>query len=342
MKKLFFIIISVALISGCKNETIKRNCNKVNGGTLRIAFQEKCISLFPSSLNNILAFNIANLIHTGLVYYNAETMEVLPYLSKKWTVDSNYSKYTFYINTNAYFNDDKCFSGLADRKITAKDVYFSYKLLCTRSENNYYYDILFNEIEGVDVFEKNNFKGEISGIKIINDSTIVFKLKKPNPLFIYSIASPVFSIIPEKAYNVYKHSISIGGGPFYIKKFEDKSSPFVLVKNENFFLNDKQNNCLPFLDTIIIYTNVPINTQLEMLKNGKLDVILNIDDETLIEFMEKNIMLFEGENPPYKVLSANLTNANFPYKYIISSKVENFFINQQNLLSLLTTKIKKR
>jgi ABC-type transport system substrate-binding protein len=173
-----------------------------------------------------------------------------------------------------------------------------------------------------------------------NDSTFIIKLVKPNGMFLHFLASPAAVVFPKEAYNAYKTNLTVGMGPFYVFKYPENGNPLILCRNSRYFELDNKGNCLPYLDTVKIYFIGSLRTQLEMLKNGKLDVVLNIDNETMSSFLEQNIKLVEGVHAPFKVLSSNADEAS-PVQHIIRSTIQNFNINSQNQFDLTEVKIQK-
>jgi len=330
------ILIKVVLIFffvSCKVEEHK-NCKDFYGGSLTLVFTGSYKTIYPSLLNDLVSLNIASLVHSPLVIIDPITMQPMPALAKNWKADSNYTIWTFYLNTNSYFNEDKCFKSKKNRKVKITDVYYTFKLLCLDTINNLYINVLEKLIKGAEFKDEKNI-----GIKIVNDSTITFYLKKSEPLFIYKISSPIYSIISEQAHKEYGTKLYVGAGPYRITDFENDKSPFVLVKNYDYFLKDEENNCLPYIDTLFIYTNLQFNEQIEMFRNKKIDIWLNLNDEMISYLVSEFKNFFVGEQAPYKVLSINPTDAaQATLKYIIKSNIKDFYINYQNLIYLTNAK----
>jgi len=341
MNKIFFISIFLAVIilgacSHNENETICQNSEAY--GTLSIGESGNIESLYPLSINNAVSNQIVSLIHEGLVKFDAMSLTIKPGLAQRWEIDKEETTYRFFLSTNAYFHPDKCFEKDEFRKVTAQDVLFSLTRLCTQSPENNAYTLLVDQVKGAkEFYESKKTEGKIEGLIVENDSTFVIKLVKPNPMFLHFLANPAAAIIAKKAYETYHTSLTNGIGPYRLMSFPENDKPMVLVRNPHYFKQDNKGNCLPYLDTVKIYFVGSLKAQLEMLKAGQLDVVLNIDNETFTSFLEKNVKLFEGEKAVFKAIA----DQNQSRQHIVSSKVENFVLNDQGIFDLTEVKLKK-
>jgi len=215
-------------------------------------------------------------------------------------------------------------------------VIYSLTMLCTKSEKNKFAETFVEQIEGAYDFYNGKTKN-ITGLVKENDSTVIIRLNKPNPMFLQFLASPAAVIYPKEAYNKYSTNFTTGVGPYYIKQFPENDKPMILCKNTRYFKIDKDGYCLPYIDTIKIYFNKTVREQLELLKSNIIDVVLNIDNESLTNFLEKNIQLFEGEKASFRVTNiGNFTSVQT--QHIIKNNIENFKVNEFHLLDLRETK----
>ena len=333
------LIIAVFYLTSCSNTENNNTCKNSDAyGTINIGVTSTVPSLFPLSINNVSANQIVSLIHEGLVKFDVATLSIKPGLADRWETDQNETTYRFYLNTHAYFHDDKCFKIEKGRKVTAQDVLFSFTMLCSQIPENTSYSLLVEQIKGAkEFFDSKKTSGSIEGLIVENDSTFVIKLVKPNPMFLTFLANPAAAIFPKEAFEMYKTSFTTGIGPFKLLSFAENDKPMILVRNPHYFKLDAQGNCLPYIDTVKIYFVGSLKSQLEMLKNGQLDIVMNIDNETLTSFLEENVKLFEGEKATLKAIS----DQNQSRQHIVRSNIENFFINEQGIFDLTDVKLKK-
>lgn len=339
---LLSLLISFLVLSACERSEKNYSCkNNEVYGTLSIGTVGTIKSLFPPSINNSLTNQIVSLIHEGLVKYDASSFKIIPGFANNWEIDSSKTVYRFYLNTHAYFHDDKCFTKEKGRKVTANDVLYSLTTLCSQIPENTSYSLFVDQIKGAkNFYESKQTEGNIEGLIVENDSTFIIKLEKPNSMFLHFLANPAASIFPKEAYEFYNTNFTVGIGPFMVHSFAENDKPMILIRNPHYFKFDDNGNCLPYLDTVKIYFIGSIRSQLDMLKKGQLDVVMNIDNETLTSFLEENIKLFEGDKAIFKVIAdPNIDKTH--RQHIIRSNIEGFLINEQGLFDLTKVKLKK-
>lgn len=332
-------MIAVLFFTSCSNSENNNMCkNSEAYGTLSIGEAGTVTSLFPLSINNVTSNQIVSLIHEGLVKFDVATLSIKPGLSNRWEIDQDETTYRFYLNTNAYFQDDPCFKNGKGRKVAAQDVVYSLTMLCSQIPENTNFSLLVDQIKGAKkFFDSKNTTGSIEGLIAENDSTVVIKLEKPNPMFLNFLANPAAAVFPKEAFETYKTSFTTGIGPFKIISFAENDKPMILIRNPHYFKLDAQGNCLPYIDTVKIYFVGSLKSQLDMLKNGQLDIVMNIDNETLTSFLEENVKLFEGEKALFKAIS----DQNQSRQHIVRSNIDNFMLNEQGIFDLTEVKLKK-
>jgi ABC-type transport system substrate-binding protein len=99
-----------------------------------------------------------------------------------------------------------------------------------------------------------------------------------------------------------------------------------LIANPNFFRKNKQNQQLPFVDTIIVSFITSPPKELLLFERGKLDIVTNVDGKYVTGFLDKHIEQFQN-NPPYYIMKQT-TDANKNLKYsFIRSNIQNIEIN---------------
>lgn len=274
----FSFIIILLLISSCNQtnqNTDKRsvfNYNEMAGVT----------SLDPAASSNTENIWPVNQIFNGLVEMN-DSLKVVPSIAKRWYVSKDGLTYTFTLRNDVYFHDNICFEKEKGRKLTAKDVVYSFNRL---------YDISVSSatslLNNIDRTEKTNYKGFVAK----NDSTFIIYLKKPFSAFLNVLTMKYFSIIPVEAIDLYGQDFRrnpVGTGPFKFKLWEE-GTKLVLLKNENYFEFDG-NKRLPYLDAISVSFVKDRETAFMELLNGKYDMLSGVDAFNINEVLDKNGML---------------------------------------------------
>src|SRR5258708_7047658 len=160
-------------------------------------------------------------------------------------VSDDFKTWTIRIRPGIYFADDPAFKGMK-RELTAQDYVYAWKRPYDPANKSPSYSN-FNEeaVIGVDALRqeaiKNNkpfdYDREVADVHALDLYTLQFKLAKPRPRFIYTIAdhSP-FGAVAREVVDFYGDRISehpVGTGPFKLSAWR-RSSKMVLERNPNF------------------------------------------------------------------------------------------------------------
>lgn len=291
MKKLCTLsaLFLTVILSNCTEKTTEQQSPSLQakggikyGGTLRVNEIDRFKSLMPMAISEQNAYHIASQVYEGLVKYNQFDLTLIPGLAKSWEISNDLKEYTFHLRTNAKFHDDSCFKDGKGRTVRASDVLFSFEALCSKNINNSQFDITFKDrVEGANENYELSGSGQvhsISGVKVINDSTLSIKLLNPDPTFLNILAMPGCFIFPKEAglkYGNRMRTKCVGTGPFYVE-FIKEGEEVVLTRNEEYWGKDIHGNPLPYLNGIH-WSFVPDKrSEVELFRDGKLDAIYNI------------------------------------------------------------------
>lgn len=332
MKYIVLIQLFLIFFYGCETEvSLKINPNTY-GGTLKINEPYKFSSLFPHCIKDQVSGQIVSQIYEGLVKFDAFDLSVKPAIAYDWNIDSTETIYRFFLNNNIYFHDDICFPKGIGRKITASDFVYSFTLLASQNENNLNFFGTIDNIQGATehYFNKNS---TITGLVAVNDTTLLIKLIKPNPLFLYLLASPAATVIPREAFESYQYKSYIGSGPFYVCHYSTEGEPLILKRNAHYYQRDKSGDFLPYLDSVIISFNSSVIKELSMLRKSELDMVYNLSNENVALYLEKNIEQFKGKTPLF-ILQLSNYNQNSQLQHIIRRDLKGFITNSQNYFDL--------
>jgi peptide/nickel transport system substrate-binding protein len=266
LKSTFFTGVIVSLIFlgvSCENKpnslldddpVLSENSNQpIIGGELNLIESEVYRNLLPSTIEETVGYRVISQIHNSLLKMDAKNLNIEPCVASSWEVNDEQTKYTFHIRNNVYFHKDSCFSNESSARLKVADIVFTFELLCGELYNGGYNLLMNNLIGAKDFYAKKS--NTIEGIKVPDDSTIVFELLEAAPSFIHLFASTKTSIISKVAFEKYGKSIKIGCGPFKFSEISLDSSKIYLTKNQNYFLKDKFNNSLPYLDSVTFLIN---------------------------------------------------------------------------------------
>jgi len=305
MKKTLFLLPLALAFAACNNNPGDNTPRKAvgdaqYGGTLRYNETEKFQTLFPNQITDAISAHIATQVYEGLVKFSPKTLEIVPAIAHKWNMDGSRTVYTFHLRGDVYFHDDECFSGGKGRRVTAKDVEYSFRLLCTDNGRNYNFGTTFKDrVKGANAFYASGGKGTLEGVKVLNDSTVQITLDKPNNSFLYILANPSTAIVAEEAVEKYQDAMRVGTGPFMVKDLKSDTSLIVLVRNDNYYGTDAKGNKLPFLDTLKVSFIDSKKAELDAFTAGQLDFVWGLNSDAIKDLVSSQIQNFQQKPPKY-------------------------------------------
>lgn len=197
------------------------------------------------------------------------------------------------LRQDLYFQDSPPFRGMdkEQRKITAKDVIFSFLRLADARLQSPGYWVVRDRIQGIDEFYKRSgaaapgdlsvYDEPCSGFEIINDHQFKIHLTARNPRFLYSLALPYCAVVSRRALEYFGDDFAenpAGSGPFSLELWQ-KDYQMVLRANPDYRYEtypfadnpDLSKKQLPLSDRITIYfVKQPLSSWLMFLQ-GELD-----------------------------------------------------------------------
>jgi oligopeptide transport system substrate-binding protein len=325
MNKLFlFSSISLSLLlSSCGGDDKNNNSATSEakggvymGGILRLNEVENIKSLMPIAINEINSFHIASQVYEGLVIYNQVDLTLKPGIAKTWEVSEDQTEYTFHLRTNAKFHDDPCFPEGKGRMAVAGDVKYCLDKVCTQDANNNQFDVtLKDRVQGAnDNFEasKSGKATGVSGITVVNDSTLKVKLVHPDGSFLNILAMPGCYIYAKEAVAKYGNDMRtkcVGTGPFFVETVKE-GEVIIMKKNQNYWAYDEHGNKLPYLDGIKWSFIRDKKSEILEFKRGNLDMVYKIPVEMFHELMG-DLGNAKTNNPEFEIVSSTALNTNY-------------------------------
>ena len=262
-------LCSIGLVS-CYNSD-KRNENVFHyNETTGIA------SLDPAFAKNQSIMWAVHQLYNTLVEIDSQ-LNIVPSLAKRWDISGDKRMYTFYLRDDVSFHDDECFKNGKGRKMTAKDVEYSFKRMVDESTAS----------PGSWIF--NNKVDSIEGFKAINDTTFQVKLIRPYQPILGILSMQYCSIVPYEAIQYYGgdfRSHAVGTGPFQFVAWEEGQA-LIMKKNPNYFEKDETGKQLPYLDGIKVSFFDSKATEFLLFRQQKLDFINDIDASFKDEVLTK-------------------------------------------------------
>ncbi len=187
----------------------------------------------------------------ALVY---ESLLQFHYLKRPYTLEPNLAAempnvssdgltYTFKLKKGVMFHDSPAFPNGKGAELTAKDVEYTIKRVADPKLQSTGWWLFQDKIAGLDAWRKKyataegvNYDEKIEGLTVVDDHTIQFKLAKPFPQFLYSLAMSFSYVVSRKAVEHYGKdfiNFPVGTGPFVLPEFK-RGKKIVYTKNPNY------------------------------------------------------------------------------------------------------------
>lgn len=330
------IFFALLIIIGCgkndkENSTNERVLYTTPGGTIN--------TLDPALCADLVSSNMVGALYDTLLQYNyAKRPYILePSMLKEMpTSDESMINYTFTLRDDLFFQPNRCFGidkdgNFKSRKITSKDVAFSFLRIADSRLHSSGYWLLRNKVKNIGDFrersklqidkftprkaKKDNsaqiakyfsiYDSGCEGIEIVDDTKFIIHLDKSNPRFLYFLAMPYLSIVPREAIEYYGDDFvenPVGSGPFKLKSWE-RNYKIEFVRNPQYrteyYKNSKnisdRTKKLPLLDRVVAYQVAqPLSSWLMFLK-GDIDLSA-LDKDSFDAVVTDNLKLI----PPLK------------------------------------------
>ncbi len=127
-------------------------------------------------------------IFSGLVRLDKD-LKVQPDVAERWEVSPDGKTYTFYINKSATYQDG--------RPVSADDVKYSFERALSPDTASIVAENFLGDIVGAKDVSRGRAK-EISGLKVVNDTTVAITLDAPKQYFLYKLTYPTAFLVDKR------------------------------------------------------------------------------------------------------------------------------------------------
>lgn len=301
--KLVLVTFLILVLTSCGGSDKKQFEHA--GGSFKMALDNTPSTFIAREVNDVYSFELLSQVMEGLVSFNPEDLSLQPQIAEKWSVSGDGTIFTFTIRDDILFHENEVFKSEKDRKLTVKDVLFTFEKACKPNADGNptaaYLALLANQVKGAKQFYEGKAKS-ISGIKT-KKNQIEITLLNPDQTYINKLANLSASIVSKKVVEANKETDVVGTGPFcFTKPGDDKS--YVLLKNPDYYMIDNKGNALPYLDSVVFYVQTRKLEQLEMFEQGKTSIISGLPTSRITEMLEGRISDFNAQ-PPLMLLYNN-------------------------------------
>jgi oligopeptide transport system substrate-binding protein len=255
----FFGLLSLLVLGGCGSGKPEANTSEQGGKTFRYAINVPPVTLDPGLVEDVDTSDIILNVYEGLVGYD-ENNKIVGRLAESWKASDGGKTWTFKLRPNIKFHNG--------RLVTADDFKWTLERNCNHNfpsptANNYLRDIVgVNEV----IQGKTN---QISGVKVVDPTTIQFTLDKPRAYFLGKLTYPCAFVLPKEAAGttpINGVKAAIGTGPFKLAAYR-VDQEVELAANKDYYLG------APKVDRVLRPVIKDSSTRLNLFKTGKLDIL---------------------------------------------------------------------
>lgn len=259
------------------------------GGVFRMNEIEDFRTLYPLNIVEVVGHHIGTQVYEGLVKFNQKDLSIMPALATSWEASDSNKRYVFHLRDGVLFHDDECFAATQGkgREVVAADVKFCFDQLCTSSPNNQQFTYTFKDrVVGANDYFAATEKGQapaggVSGVTVIDDSTLEIKLLLPMPGFLQILATQGGWVYPKEAFEKYGDDMRthcVGTGPFKVKSITEGES-VILDYNPSYWMFDEHGNRLPYLDIVQFKFIKDKRSEIIAFRNKELDMVFRLPVE---------------------------------------------------------------
>lgn len=305
MKKLLYITTFALLLGSCNTEGTEeetsndgaKDTESAYGGTLNLAIDDKIDAFNPKHIFALTAAQICAQMYSGLLRFDANTLEVKPDIASSWVISDDLLTYTFTLREDVKFQDHQCFEGGKGRSVTAEDFVETFHYYCKNDGRNSpaYIQAFKGTVKGADDY----FNGDAARIEGLSaeKNKLVIQLKEPRSTFLFKLANIFTVVLPQEAIDFNGTFAPVGTGPFMLKSMTDDD--IVLVKNPNYYEKDEDGVQLPYIDTVNFFYISNSAKQLEMFEDGQLHMIEGLPINKITKVVQENKEDFSSTPPKY-------------------------------------------
>lgn len=272
-------------------------------------------SLDPLFADNASTMRALQLVYEGLVRYD-NNGDVVPAIAKDWVISNNNQTYRFTLNNDLFYHDSDIFTNGLGRKLVAADIKYVFERMA-RADVTDKAAQLFMNIRGFEPYFQEQHQvmmqadrqfNSISGITVVNDSTITFSLVEPDSNFINKLATPYALIYPKQAVtaNGFK---AVGSGPFRLSQ-KRNDSLYIFARFENYRVQNQ-----PVLTRVNIQTGTDETALLKSMSRGDIQLIPELGPNQLKMVLTSAGQLKSTLAGNYKLYSAPARSTMYVLKY---------------------------
>lgn len=221
----------LAACSDSQDSAGKAVTDSVQERPLVVALPREMVTLDPIKMIDTYTVQVLGQIFEGLAGLD-EKNRLVPLLAERWEINEKGDVWTFHLRRNVWFHESPLFGAGKTRQMVAEDVRFSFERLMRKDAAQAF--ALVDIIEGASAYQSGK-ETHVSGIEVVDDHTIRFRLIHPERTFVYRIASPWFPVVARESAQRPSFGVDqvVGTGPYRLESRTD--TEVVLARNPRYW-----------------------------------------------------------------------------------------------------------
>ena len=205
------------------------------GGRLVLRFSDPP-TLDPHLTTDNVSGSYVQEVFAGLVTISP-SIEIVPDMAENWEISPDGLRYTFHLHPESKFHDGK--------RVTAEDFRWSLERAADPATESPVTEQYLSDIVGVSS-KVNGFGSSISGVSVVDDSTIALTIDAPKAYFLAKLTYPTGFVVDRANVEGNPEGWLFspnGSGPFKLDRYE-QGVVMVLSRNDHYHLGP------PFVDEV--------------------------------------------------------------------------------------------
>lgn len=329
IKQCCIIVVLSVLLCSCGGS--EKKVFEHAGGSLQIAIDVEPSTHISREVNDYYSAALLSQVMEGLVSMDPKSLKINSQIASEWKVSADGLTYSFVLRNDVKFHANPLFKSEADRKLTMNDVVRSVEKACSENEKGeptHAYVFLYKDLlKGANEFFEGK-RNSIDGLDV-NGNTVSFELLKQDDNFLAKMTNVCAAISSAKVIDQGKESELIGTGPFLFTGYASGDvRKAILLKNDEYYLQDEEGNALPYLDSLIFVFQGRKLEQLEMFENKQLDLITGLPPSRITKMLEGRIKDFNSSPPLFVMHDNPLLFTNYYFFNMTDPRFENVKVRQ--------------
>ena len=307
-------------VSGVDYLQSQAEIGKLGGSLVASTIGEGPKTFNPFNTKDNISAMMSEVMYDGLLTTHPVTGQPIPKLAKSFSVNGN--DYIIHLRHGIKWSDGK--------PITADDVVFTWQ------------NIIFDGFGNTSTRDSIIIDGKLPTVKKIDDYTVEFKTPQPFAPFIRTLSTPmapkhIFEPAVKKGKEYFETFLStnidpktlVTSGAFRLKEYVP-AQRVVFERNPNYYMINKNNQKLPYLDKLVYLIVGDINNEVLKFEGGELDTI-GLQGANVARFKElekhSNFKVYNlGPDTGTMFVSFNLNNRKDKNgKYFVDLKKQRWF-----------------